>query len=439
MADTQQTNLDDYHWLVSPDACQWLNTAAGDHASLVALTQSLRAEIGPKRSHLVVAQVELRRRAKDKFTRAEAMFFTRQLLEQSTDDQISEYKADRFPADQEIADLCCGIGGDLLGLAGRGQVTGVDRDPIALIFAEANCRAWERAGAGFEAADVNQFDVTRYQAWHLDPDRRAAEQATGTGRVARRRRTTKVEYQEPAVDSVNQLLESNPRAAIKLAPATKTPESWAERAELEWIGSRGECRQQVAWFEDLARFPGQRSATAFVSGCLAPLTVHGTPNEEIPQSSAVGRFVFEPHAAVLAAGLSCVLATQHTLSEVSEGIAYLTGDKVVDDPILSCFEVTEVLPFDPKHLKKAIRERNIGNLEIKKRGVRVSPEQVRKEIRPKGDESATLLLLPVHGKVRAILAQRVGVSEQHSEARNSAGCPHAVSAIVYHRWQGAQD
>ncbi len=415
MADTQHTNLDDYHWLVSPDACQWLDNAAGDHASLVALTQSLRAEIGPKRSHLVVAQVELRRRAREKFARADTMFFTRQLLEQATDDRISEYKAARFPENQEIADLCCGIGGDLLGLAGRGKITGVDREPIAVLFAEANCRVWERDGAEFEVADVNQFDVTGYKAWHLDPDRRSAEQATGAGRVARRRRTTKVEYQEPAVDSVNRLLESNPRAAIKLAPATKTPEPWAERAELEWIGSRGECRQQVAWFEDLARFPGQRSATAFVSGCPTPLTVHGTPNEEIAQSSAVGRYIFEPHAAVLAAGLSCVLAAQHDLSEVSEGIAYLTGDEVVDNPILSSFEITEVLPFDPKHLKKAIRERNIGNLEIKKRGVRVSPEQVRKEIRPKGDESATLLLLPVHGKVRAILAQRVGVDEIRGE------------------------
>lgn len=408
-------NLDDYHWLVSPDARQWLDKAAEGQASLVTLTQSLREKIGPKRSHLVVAQAELRRRAKTKFAHADSMFFTRQLLEQATDDVISDYKATRFPSEQTIADLCCGIGGDLLGLATRGQVTGVDRDQIAVLFAEANCRALERDGVAFDVADVNQLDVNGYQAWHLDPDRRAAEQPAAGQRLGRRRRTTKVEYQEPAIDSVNRLLDSNPRAAIKLAPATKPPEAWAERAELEWIGSRGECRQQMAWFEDLARFPGMRSATAFVSGCSAPVTVHGTPNAEIPQSEAIGRYVFEPHAAVLAAGLAGVLAQQHGLSEVSQGIGYLTGDGIVDNPILSCFEVTEVLPFDPKHLKKAIRQRNIGNLEIKKRGVRVSPEQVRQEIRAKGDESAALLLLPVHRKVRAILARRVVVGQTRGE------------------------
>jgi len=408
-------NLDDYRWLVSPDAHQWLDTAAEGHESLMALTQSLRAEIGPKRSHLVIAQAELRRRAKVKFSRAEKMFFTRQLLEQATDERISEYKATRFPSKQAMADLCCGIGGDLLGLAGHGQVTGVDRDPIAVLFAEANCRTLDRDGVELEVADVNQYDVGSYQAWHLDPDRRAVGQPTGSRRSSGRRRTTKVEYQEPAADTVNRLLECNPRAAIKLAPATKAPDGWAERAELEWIGSRGECRQQVAWFDDLARYPGERSATVFVSGCPSPLSVHGAPNSEIPLSPTVGRYILEPHAAVLAAGLACVLARQHDLSEVSPGIAYLTSDDVVDDPILSCFEVTEVLPFDPKYVKKAIRQRNIGDLEIKKRGVRVSPEQLRKELRPKGDESATLLLLPVQRKVRAILAKRIRVSQMNGD------------------------
>ncbi len=408
-------NLDDYHWLVSPDARQWLDKAAEGHTSLVTLTQSLRGEIGPRRSHLVIAQAELRRRAKVKFNRAQEMFFTRQLLEQATDEQISEYKSTRFPTEQLIADLCCGIGGDLLGLADRGDVKAVDRDPIAVLFAEANCRAMDRANAEFEVADVNEFDVSGYQAWHLDPDRRVVDQSAGTRRGSRRRRTTKVEYQEPAVDAVNSLLESNPQAAIKLAPATKAPETWAERAELEWIGSRGECRQQVAWFEGLTRYPGEHAATAFVSGCPSPLTVRGTPNAEIPLSPAVGRYIFEPHAAVLAAGLACILAQQHGLSEVSPGIAYLTGDEIVDTPILSCFEVTEVLPFDPKYVKKSIRQRGIGNLEIKKRGVRVSPEQLREEIRPKGDESATLLALPVHRKVRAILAKRVDVGQKRGE------------------------
>ena len=87
-------------------------------------------------------------------------------------------------------------------------------------------------------------------AWHCDPDRRADG-----------RRTTRGELFEPPLDALARLLGQNSNAAIKLAPATEAPASWQASAELEWLGSRGECRQQVAWFGELARYPGRRAAT----------------------------------------------------------------------------------------------------------------------------------------------------------------------------------
>ena len=49
--------------------------------------------------------------------RRRAQFFTPVGWEQATDELIAAYKASRFPADGPVADLCCGIGGDLLVLA----------------------------------------------------------------------------------------------------------------------------------------------------------------------------------------------------------------------------------------------------------------------------------------------------------------------------------
>ena len=63
------------------------------------------------------------------------MFFTRLGLEQATDAWVARYKATRFPAGQLLADLCCGIGGDLMALSERGPTRGVDRDPVAAICA----------------------------------------------------------------------------------------------------------------------------------------------------------------------------------------------------------------------------------------------------------------------------------------------------------------
>ena len=134
--------VEEYQWLVSPAAERWLDIAAGaDEKSLVKMSLTLRKDLGVTRTHLVIAQAELRRRAGIKFKHAHRMFFTRQLLEQATDDQIAGYKAQRWPVDGCLADLCCGIGGDLMALAERGRVVGIDRDPVAVVLSTANCRS----------------------------------------------------------------------------------------------------------------------------------------------------------------------------------------------------------------------------------------------------------------------------------------------------------
>jgi SAM-dependent methyltransferase len=389
--------IDEYQWLVSPAAEHWLEiAAAADEKSLVRTTLSLRKDLGTTRTHLVVAQAELRRRASVKFPNARRMFFTRQLLEQATDAQVASYKAQRWLALERVADLCCGIGGDLMALAHRGPVVGVDRDPVAVVLAAANCRLAGLAGVEVRREEVCDQNVADYAAWHMDPDRRVEG-----------KRRTRVECHDPDLDAIERLLARNEHAAVKLAPAARLPERWIEAAELEWIGNRGECRQQMVWFQRLARQPGKRSATVFVAGATDPRTIHGDPGLDPDVAESLGRYVFEPHAAVLAADLTGVLAEQHVLQCVSPGIPYLTGDRIVTDMALTCFEVLEVLPLDPKHLREAIRQRAIGHLEVKKRGVKIDPDEVRRQINPRGDNQATLIIAPIKKKVAAILAQRV--------------------------------
>jgi len=402
--------VEEYEWLVSPAAERWLEIAAGaDEKSLIRMSLALRKDLGVTRTHLVIAQAELRRRAAVKFQHAGRMFFTRQLLEQATDEQIARYKAGRWPAEQRLADLCCGIGGDLLALAQRGPVVGIDRDPVAAVLAAANCRAAGLTRAEVQVADACEQEVAAFAAWHVDPDRRIEG-----------KRRTRVECHEPDLEALERLLAKNFQAALKLAPAAVLPQRWMEAAELEWIGNRGECRQQMVWFRDLARAPGRRSATVFAAGATEPRTIQGDPHAETSPAEDLGRYVFEPHAAVLASDLTGVLAEQHALQCVSPGIAYLTGDQLLDDPALACFEVSEVLPLDPKHLREAIRVRAIGTLEVKKRGVKIDPDEVRKQIHPRGDHQATLLITPLKKKIVAILAQRVGAAPDCTPVESDA-------------------
>ena len=72
----------------------------------------------------------------------------------------------------------------------------------------------------------------------------------------------------------------------------------------------------------------------------------------------------------------------------------------------------EVLPLAVKDIKKALAAHGVRRLEIKKRGTDQDPEKLRAKLSlPKkassADKKAVLLLCPVLGKHRAILAERV--------------------------------
>ena len=175
-AHTSGLGVEEYQWLVSPAAahlvghCRWYRREIARPHVLDAAQGS-----GGDANAFGHRASGTGRRAGIKFKRANRMFFTRQLLEQATDDQIAGYKARRWPADKRLGDLCCGIGGDLLALAERGPVVGIDRDPVAVVLSMANCQLAGLTSADVQLADACEHDVAKFVAWHVDPDRRIEE------------------------------------------------------------------------------------------------------------------------------------------------------------------------------------------------------------------------------------------------------------------------
>jgi len=398
------TSIDDYRWLVSDVARPWLalaREAVDSHAQfgevLVRLTSQLRKDLNSERTHLVIEQIELRQRAREKFSLADQMFFTPKGLQQATDEQLASYKASRFPAQQPIVDLCCGIGGDLTAFAQRGPARGVERDSATALLAATNAavNGCSQSQCRVTVEDAVRFSVVDF-AWHCDPDRRKEG-----------RRATRGDRFDPPLEALDALLAQNEAAAVKLAPATEVPLAWRQCAELEWLSSRGECRQQVAWFGRLAHHPGRHAATV-IGRAGKQRTVVGKAAEAVPQATAIDRYIYEADAAIIAAKLSAVLCLEHSLAAVSAGVSYFTSDALIDDLVLDRFEVVDVLPFDRKQLRGYCRERGISRLEIKKRGVDLSPERLRKEIASQGDQAATMIITPVQKQIRVIIARRIG-------------------------------
>jgi hypothetical protein len=265
---------------------------------------------------------------------------------------------------------------------------------MVAVLAMANVNLQESPTATVVNDDAMNL-APREGCWHCDPDRRAGD-----------RRTTTPEAFQPPLESLNALLDQNANAAIKLAPATDAPGDWAKRGELEWLGSRGECRQQVAWFGGLARRNGQRAATVVERGVVR--TIFGQPNEPLAVAPRLGQYVYEPHAAILAAKVTGSIARERGLDAVAAGLAYLTSDKPIVDAALDGFLVNDELPLDRKRLRAYCRERGFTRLEIKKRGVQLDPAQLRMEIVAKsGDGEATILVCPIGGRVRALFVSRL--------------------------------
>jgi len=397
--DSTDLSLADYRWLLGDEAESWLSRVAEGGETSPAVAARLRRELSAERTHLVLQQAELRRRAIGKFSKADQMFFSPLGLEQASDEIVARHKAKRFEPHGPRADLCCGIGGDALSLAADGPTVCVERDPALALMAGANLRVYERSRAEVVSGDATRLKLDAETSWHIDPDRRPEGH-----------RTTDVRYHSPNRMAIEELLAEAPHGAIKLAPATVVPAAWARQAELQWIGRDRQCRQQVAWFGRLCKQPGTRRATVLQGrpgdDRHESRSVTGAPGKPTDFAERPGRYIFEPDAAVMAADLSGSLAADHALAALSRDGGYLTGDISIDDPMMSRFEVEEVLPFDRKRIRQLLSSRGIGSLEIKKRGVAEQPEQLRRKLRLKGPNSAVLILARPATSTLAILAHR---------------------------------
>jgi len=398
---------------------QWLTSATAD-AQLTLLAQptpvspgqfaKLREQFGQTRAEILVTQSKLRKRSLDKFSVGGEMFFTEIGLQQATDKAIASFKANQikqlFPQVRHVTDLCCGIGGDLMALAQHFDVTGVDADPVVAWLAGYNAALENPRGTVIiQQQDVNKTALESTDWIHLDPDRRADGQ-----------RHTSIDGYQPSAGFMNSLLQardlSHRGLSIKLAPATKIPENWLpSMTSRQWIQSRGECRQQLVTFAS-----GNRSVQAIgVNGNgqsewkIGFAVDNIRESHEVPLATECEEYLYEPEPAVLAARLDASWALEHQLSAIRYRIAYYTSSNSMTRPGSRRFRVVECLPFDRKKIKGWLRQRNVGRLEIKKRGITLSPERLRKELQLRGNNEMSLIIignLDTHQKAIAILAKR---------------------------------
>ncbi|QZY29838.1 class I SAM-dependent methyltransferase [Nocardioides coralli] len=382
-------HLDAFRWLLTDDGQQLLAAAESETGEELAVQSRLRRLGTSDQVAAALTQVELRRRAVDKFgDLARRMYFTPEGLEQATRLPVARHRAARLEAASTttVIDLGCGIGGDLVAAAAAGMtVAGVDLDPVRVAVAEANLAALGLPGA-VTVADATRLDTSPFDVAFADPARRSA-----------RGRQFSVDDWTPPWSFVSELFRR--AACVKVAPGIPHDLVPAE-VEAEWVSDHGEVKEAALWSERLATV--SRRATVIGHGGLATIT---DEDDDAAEVRAVADYLYEPDGAVIRAGLVTAVAAGVGGGLVDEHIAYVTSDHAFRTPFARGYRVTEELPYREKPLRAALRERGIGSLTIKKRGVSVVPDQLRQRLSLQGDRAATLVLTRVAGHGTALLVE----------------------------------
>ena len=385
---------------MKPDVASWLVTAessvarrlAGtekDPGSLAAATR-MRALVIPERAAAVLDHETLLRRSQGKFgAEASGWFWTPQGLEQSTRPMVSRRRAERFVAlgACSVVDLGCGCGADAAALARAGlDVTAVELDEVTAIFAQANLGDGVQVLIG-DAEVLAPGLLADGAAVFCDPARR-----TATGR------TWRVDDFTPSWGFVESLLDGSRVACIKLGPGL--PHALIpDGVEAEWISDQGTVVEVALWAGP-GTVGGRRRAV--VDG----MELSRDEALAAPEVGELGEYLYEPNGAVIRAGLIPAVAELTGGWRIHDGVAYLSSSRLVGTPWAEVFRVDEVLPYSEKWLRAWVRERRVGVLEIKKRGVDADPAELRKRLKPQGPNMATLVLTPTASGAVALVVTR---------------------------------
>ncbi len=400
--------------LGSPEGHELLATLP-DYAEqdALALAERLRAAGHP--AALVAAalsQQRLRSRARAKFGEfADGMLYTPDGLEQASRLEVAAAHAGRYAAASlaTVHDLGCGIGSDAMAMSSLGvTVHGVDADPVTAAVADVNLRPWpdSRARPG-RAEDVElPPDAARGRVgvW-LDPARRLPGVADARGRT---RRVFRLEDLSPSWEHVLAVAALVPATGAKLSPSLPhdVPPPGTEAQWTSWNGQLLEC---AVWWGPLAGRPG-RSARVLRAGAEPVVLGEDAADPDPPAAlglASLGAWLYEPDRAVTRAGLVGAATALTSGAELEPGLGYVTSDRELDLAWARRHRVREVMPFNVKRLRAWLREHGVTGLTVKKRGVRLDEDALRRQLRVSSGAgsgtSATVLLTRVAGTRAALV------------------------------------
>ena len=348
--------------------------------------------------------VHLRIKGKKKFPRAHQMKFNRDGLAQASSKHVAEYRTwkmrQKLGEVQKSLDVGGGIGGDTIAMALRWKVLSVERNPITMEMLKHNVQVYNaNKNVDFILGDILKLlDDSEFQkkledinCIFFDPSRRA-----------KGKRTVKIEEYEPHLSLVEKLKHFSQNICVKIAPEVDLSRIKYD-CDIEVISYKGEVKEVVLWF---GKFKTSSDKKVILATKLPEKItwIQKSKRYNVPVSEPKD-FIYEPDPAFIKAHLISDIAEMYDLSQLHEKIAYLTSDSFIDIPILKCYHVLTYETLDYRSINKTLSSLNIGNVDLKARGISVDLKSIQKSIHGKGKKKGLLILTKVLNKPSAIICE----------------------------------
>ena len=382
-------------YAASPDG-SYLNAEAehmvpgiAAHNALARLAALAGAHLSPDVARLAAAlawtQATLRKRAVEKLGEeiGSVILFDSDGLQMSSGIVTARYHAELALRSRAefVVDMTAGVGVDSLVFARAGvSVIAYEINPARAALLSANV---ERFGLSdkIEVRQANSLEDKRFSraalqnaCVYLDPPRRDGASRWGGA--------------DMADAMLRHALQRSPAGVLmKLSPAAERAMGKKFDADMEYISVDGECREALLRWGAVCRsdpHAPELSAVTLPAGNRLSSDAAYLQRESLPAIHLEqGRYLYEPDAAIIRAGLTGQLAAEQSWTQFDDEVAYLISESLAESPLAQGYQILAALPYHKRAVQAWLDEQGATHLIVKKRGVPDEPEVVRRSYKLK--------------------------------------------------------
>jgi predicted RNA methylase len=351
---------------------------------------------------LLLEQVHIKNKSKEKFPRAELMKFTSESLSQSSSMQVSEYRTwkmrNQLGTIKNALDICAGVGGDTIAMALRWNVIAVEKDKQIMDMLKHNCSVYNvQKKINFVQEDINELllnqefiqTIKDSDVIFFDPSRRKDG-----------KRTVKMEEYEPSLLLIKEFKKYNKNICVKISPGTDLSRIKYD-CDTEVVSYKGEVKDIILWFGALKKDENIR--TIMATKLPERITIEKNEKEVDIKLERPLQYIYEPDPAFIKAKLITEIAEKHNLKKMSKNSIYLTSNNKINNSILKSYKVIETTNIDYTKINQILENHSIGKVDFKSKIVDIDNKNLHKKIKGKGKNKGLVIFTKVMEKPSAII------------------------------------